>query len=59
MDKPFLQEPGDALKTRGRAIGQLAVAIDKGYDGWSHMRADLDVDALRAEPGFKELFPSN
>lgn len=41
---------------RGLAIEQLKLAIRKGFDSWDHMRADIDLDALRAELEFQALF---
>ncbi|MCB9895511.1 MAG: hypothetical protein H6839_13770 [Planctomycetes bacterium] len=54
-----LQEDMQAARTRGKAIAQLRVAIAKGFNDWAHMRADLDLDPLREDPGFNALFPRN
>ncbi|MCA8917188.1 MAG: hypothetical protein KDB90_17490 [Planctomycetes bacterium] len=54
-----LQDGMKAASTRGKAIAQLKVAIGKGFDSWPHMKADLDLDPLRNDPGFNALFPGN
>jgi hypothetical protein len=47
-----------AARVRGQAIAHLKLAIEKGFDGWEHARADLDLDALRGHEDFEALFPA-
>lgn len=42
---------------RKLAIEHLRIAIKKGFNSWDHLRADIDVDALRSEAQFQALFP--
>lgn len=47
----------ERAKERGRAIANLKFAIAAGYDGWDHMRNDLDLAPLHGYASFEELFP--
>ena len=53
-----MREGLPAVSARKKAIDQLKLSCAKGYDGWDHMRGDIDLDALRDEPAFKALFPN-
>lgn len=47
----------ERAKERSRAIANLKFAIAAGYDGWDHMRNDLDLAPLHGYASFEELFP--
>lgn len=49
----------ERAKERGRAIANLKFAIAAGYDGWDHMRNDLDLAPLHGYASFEELFPTS
>ena len=52
-------EEGPAAEViRSLALEQLRLAIRHGFDNWDHLRADIDVDALRSDPRFQTLFPN-
>lgn len=46
-----------AEEARLAAIGKFQSAISAGFNNWEHARADLDLDALRGDHRFQELFP--
>lgn len=48
----------ERAKDRGRAIANLKFAIEAGFDGWDHMRHDLDLAPLHGHANFEELFPN-
>lgn len=52
-----IEEGEIARGLRAFAIEHLRAAIKHGFDNWDHMRADIDLDALRGEPQFQALFP--
>lgn len=40
---------------RGRAVDALAAAIDAGYDDWTHLKQDGDLDPIRDVPRYAGL----
>lgn len=53
-----LVDKNESAKNRGQAIANLKFAIEGGYDGWDHMRNDLDLKALHGYAAFEKLFPN-
>jgi hypothetical protein len=57
-------KPADALTAEeqaaragyaARAVKDLRAAVDHGYRDVAHIESDLDLDAVRQEPGYRTI----